>query len=193
MFTLASASLLSGPGPLPFQPMKRRFQPIYPPWSKTGNKNDLKVEIVDAIHCWLFIYIYIFFFVSSFYNYKSFENLVAPNVALTPPTPQKVITSPLCAPAVPRSTQALSSPAQSRKRRPTAELHPPPEAPAPLVTTQGEDKESETEIEVESREEGKCELSFMFVNYPFALLLGLGQVDYASTEMCRYTCRGSSH
>lgn len=99
-----------------------------------------------------------FFF--SFYNYKSFENLVAPNVALAPPTPQKVITSPLCAPAVPRSNQTSGSPAHSRKRRPTAELPPAPEAPTPSVTTREEEKESETEIEVESREECKCELNF---------------------------------
>ncbi|XP_075045663.1 ski oncogene isoform X2 [Mixophyes fleayi] len=96
----------------------------------------------------------------SFYNYKSFENLVAPNVALTPPAQQKVITSPLCAPAVPRSTPASSgSPAQSRKRRPTAELLPAPEAPAPPATVREEEKESETEIEVESREEFTSSLS----------------------------------
>ncbi|XP_068096768.1 ski oncogene isoform X2 [Hyperolius riggenbachi] len=95
----------------------------------------------------------------SFYNYKSFENLVAPNVALAPPTQQKVITSPLCAPAVPRGTQASGSPAQSRKRRPTAELPPAPEAPAPSVPAREEEKESETEIEVESREEFTSSLS----------------------------------
>ncbi|XP_053307584.1 ski oncogene isoform X2 [Spea bombifrons] len=88
-----------------------------------------------------------------FYNYKSFENLVAPNVALAPPAQQKVITSPPCAPPVPRS------PAQSRKRRPTAELTPVIDAPAPPAPVREEEKESETEIEVESREEFTSSLS----------------------------------
>lgn len=94
-----------------------------------------------------------------FYSYKSFEHLVAPNVALTPPAPQKVITSPLCAPTVPRSLQASGSPAQSRKRRPTAEMPPVPELPAPPAPAREEEKESETEIEVESREEFTSSLS----------------------------------
>ncbi|KAE8592861.1 hypothetical protein XENTR_v10018903 [Xenopus tropicalis] len=95
----------------------------------------------------------------SFYNYKSFENLVAPNVALAPPVQQKVITSPPCVPAVPRSTQSSGSPPQSRKRRPTAELPIAPEAPAPPAPIREEEKESETEIEVESREEFTSSLS----------------------------------
>ncbi|KAM4704015.1 ski oncogene isoform 2-T2 [Rhinophrynus dorsalis] len=94
-----------------------------------------------------------------FYNYKSFENLVAPNVALAPPVQQKVITSPPCAPVVPRSTPASGSPAQSRKRRPTAEPAPIPEPPAPPLPIREEEKESETEIEVESREEFTSSLS----------------------------------
>ncbi|XP_040181834.1 ski oncogene isoform X1 [Rana temporaria] len=102
----------------------------------------------------------------SFYNCKSFENLVAPNVALAPPTPQKVITSPLCAPVVPRSNQTSGSPAHSRKRRPTAELPPAPEAPTPSVTTREEEKESETEIEVESREECKFTSSLSSLSSP---------------------------
>ncbi|CAH2320006.1 ski oncogene isoform X1 [Pelobates cultripes] len=101
-----------------------------------------------------------------FYNYKSFENLVAPNVALAPPAQQKVITSPPCAPAVPRSAQISSSPAQSRKRRPTSELTPVPEAPAPPAPVREEEKESETEIEVESREDCKFTSSLSSLSSP---------------------------
>ncbi|XP_063799140.1 ski oncogene isoform X2 [Pseudophryne corroboree] len=118
------------------------------PWSPaiSANEKELSTHLPALIR-------------DSFYNYKSFENLVAPNVALAPPAQQKVITSPLCAPAVPRSTPASGSPAQSRKRRPTAEQPPGPEAPAPPPTAREEEKESETEIEVESREEFTSSLS----------------------------------
>lgn len=121
----------------------------------------LEVAFVLLVFFWLTFFLFLFSY-DSFYSYKSFEHLVAPNVALTPPAPQKVITSPLCAPTVPRSLQASGSPAQSRKRRPTAEMPPVPELPAPPAPAREEEKESETEIEVESREECKCELKFFF-------------------------------
>ncbi|KAM9299609.1 ski oncogene isoform 2-T2 [Gastrophryne carolinensis] len=117
------------------------------PWSPAISANEKEISHLPAL------------IRDSFYNYKSFENLIAPNVALAPPTQQKVITSPLCAPPVPRSTQASSSPGQSRKRRPTAELPPAIEAPAPPIPAREEEKESETEIEVESREEFTSSLS----------------------------------
>ncbi|NXF74298.1 SKI protein, partial [Sclerurus mexicanus] len=90
----------------------------------------------------------------SFYSYKSFENAVAPNVALAPPAQQKVVSNPPCATVVSRGSDSLSS-AQPRKRK-HAEPVPVPEAAA---LAPEEDKESEAEIEVETREEFTSSLS----------------------------------
>nr|pir C-ski protein FB27 - chicken [Gallus gallus] len=96
---------------------------------------------------------------SSFYSYKSFENAVAPNVALAPPAQQKVVSNPPCATVVSRSSEPPSSAAQPRKRKHAAETPAVPE-PVATVTAPEEDKESEAEIEVETREE---ELEFLRV------------------------------
>lgn len=105
--------------------------------------------------------IFAFFFASpsnSFYSYKSFENAVAPNVALAPPAQQKIVSTPPCATVVSRSSESLSSTVQPRKRKLAAENPVIPEAAATVaatVTATEEDKESEAEIEVETREECK--------------------------------------
>ncbi|XP_009945293.1 PREDICTED: ski oncogene, partial [Leptosomus discolor] len=100
---------------------------------------------------------------SSFYSYKSFENAVAPNVALAPPAQQKIVSNPPCATVVSWSSEALSSTAQPRKRKLAAENTAVPEAAAATaaatVTAAEEDKESEAEIEVETREEFTSSLS----------------------------------
>ncbi|NXW85648.1 SKI protein, partial [Alopecoenas beccarii] len=93
----------------------------------------------------------------SFYSYKSFENAVAPNVALAPPAPQKLVSTPPCASAVPRGSEPGAS-AQPRRRKPPAENTAGPE-PAPPAPAPEEDKESEAEIEVETREEFTSSLS----------------------------------
>ncbi|XP_051493262.1 ski oncogene [Apus apus] len=98
----------------------------------------------------------------SFYSYKSFENAVAPNVALAPPAQQKIVSNPPCATVVSRSSEPLSSTAQPRKRKTAAENTAVPEAAATVaatVTATEEDKESEAEIEVETREEFTSSLS----------------------------------
>ncbi|XP_069466283.1 ski oncogene isoform X2 [Ambystoma mexicanum] len=98
---------------------------------------------------------------NAFYNYKSFENSVAPNVALAPAaTQQKVIHSSPGATTTPRSSETLGSPVQSRKRRLTAENAEVTETPVPpAVSAAEEEKESEAEIEVETREELTSPLS----------------------------------
>ncbi|XP_030041796.1 ski oncogene [Microcaecilia unicolor] len=96
---------------------------------------------------------------AAFYNYKSFENSVAPNVALAPPpAQQKVISNSPCATVMPRSCETMGSPVSSRKRL-TAENLAVPEPRCTVVTAMEEDKESEAEIEVESREEFTSSLS----------------------------------
>ncbi|NXS54961.1 SKI protein, partial [Brachypteracias leptosomus] len=100
----------------------------------------------------------------SFYSYKSFENAVAPNVALAPPAQQKVVSNPPCATVVSRGSDPPSSalgPLQPRKRKLAAEsvpVPPPPEPPATAPAPE-EEKESEAEIEVETREEFTSSLS----------------------------------
>ncbi|NWZ23132.1 SKI protein, partial [Asarcornis scutulata] len=94
----------------------------------------------------------------SFYSYKSFENAVAPNVALAPPAQQKIVSNPPCATVVSRSSEPLSSTVQPRKRKLAAENQTIPE-PVATVTAPEEDKESEAEIEVETREEFTSSLS----------------------------------
>lgn len=102
----------------------------------------------------------------SLYNYKSLENAVAPNVALTPLPHQKVEQH---SPSTPSASRGNSSEAPSdascsrpRKRRLTGEPQPAPEPPSTAVsasTAPQEDKDSEGEIEVESREEFASSLS----------------------------------
>ncbi|NXA92286.1 SKI protein, partial [Melanocharis versteri] len=96
----------------------------------------------------------------SFYSYKSFENAVAPNVALAPPAQQKMVSNPPCATVVSRSSESLGS-AQPRKRKHGPEHAPVTEATAAATaaTAPEEDKESEAEIEVETREEFTSSLS----------------------------------
>ncbi|XP_026549214.1 ski oncogene-like, partial [Notechis scutatus] len=103
----------------------------------------------------------------SFYSYKSFENSVAPNVALAPPPQPKIVSNPLCPPAALRNGETLSSPPQLRKRKHVAEHpavpEPPPVAAVPTTAAPApateEEKESEAEIEVETREEFTSSLS----------------------------------
>uniref|UniRef100_A0A665X389 Ski oncogene n=1 Tax=Echeneis naucrates TaxID=173247 RepID=A0A665X389_ECHNA len=106
----------------------------------------------------------------SFYNYKSLETGVAPNVALTPLPLGKV--GPM-SPSVPSTSHSSGSEppgegANSRpcKRRATGELQPPGlEPPCPPSFTASkplppqDDKDSEVEIEVESRDEFTSSLS----------------------------------
>ncbi|XP_068183931.1 v-ski avian sarcoma viral oncogene homolog a [Antennarius striatus] len=109
----------------------------------------------------------------SFYNYKSLEKAVAPNVALTPLPLGKV--GPM-SPTVPGTShpsggeppgEGANATLKQRKRSATAEHPPPaPEAPyppstpatKPLLPPQ-DDKDSEAEIEVESRDEFTSSLS----------------------------------
>lgn len=104
----------------------------------------------------------------SFYNYKSMEKAVAPNVALTPLPLGKV--GPL-SPSVPSTShpsggeppgEGANGNSRARKRRATGELPPPvAEAPCPPSSAASkpalpqDDKDSEVEIEVESRDECK--------------------------------------
>lgn len=94
----------------------------------------------------------------SFYSYKSFETAVAPNVALAPPTQQKVVNSPPCTTVASRAPEPLTTCIQPRKRKLTMET---PGAPDMLtsVAAPEEDKDSEAEVEVESREEFTSSLS----------------------------------
>ncbi|KAF3696402.1 Ski oncogene Proto-oncogene c-Ski [Channa argus] len=107
----------------------------------------------------------------SFYNYKSLENAVAPNVALTPLPLGKV--GPM-SPSVPSTShpsggeppgEGANANSKPRKRRATEELLPPaPEATCPPSSAASkpppqEDKDSEVEIEVESRDEFTSSMS----------------------------------
>ncbi|XP_052574834.1 ski oncogene isoform X1 [Peromyscus californicus insignis] len=94
----------------------------------------------------------------SFYSYKSFETAVAPNVALAPPTQQKVLNSSPCTTVVSRAPEPITTCIQPRKRKLTMET---PGAPDMLtsVAAPEEDKDSEAEVEVESREEFTSSLS----------------------------------
>ncbi|XP_053706607.1 v-ski avian sarcoma viral oncogene homolog a [Synchiropus splendidus] len=95
----------------------------------------------------------------SFYNYKSLENAVAPNVALTPLPLTKAGPMSPSVPSVSHQSPgepAAESASKSRKRRTTEEQQP-PEGPSPKSASKPapppEDKDSEVEIEVESRDE----------------------------------------
>ncbi|XP_060115659.1 ski oncogene [Heteronotia binoei] len=126
------------------------------PWSPavSANEKELSNHIPALIR-------------DSFYSYKSFENAVAPNVALAPPTQPKILSNPPCATGASRSNEPLNSPTQPRKRKHASENPTVPE-PTPVaattlsataVPTTEEDKESEAEIEVETREEFTSSLS----------------------------------
>ncbi|NXE76341.1 SKI protein, partial [Cochlearius cochlearius] len=121
------------------------------PWSPavSSNEKELSTHLPALIR-------------DSFYSYKSFENAVAPNVALAPPAQQKIVSNPPCATVVSRSSEPLNSTVQPRKRKLAAENTAIPEATATVaaaVTATEEDKESEAEIEVETREEFTSSLS----------------------------------
>ncbi|NXX42071.1 SKI protein, partial [Tricholaema leucomelas] len=121
------------------------------PWSPavSANEKELSTHLPALIR-------------DSFYSYKSFENAVAPNVALAPPAQQKIVSNPPCATVVSRSSEPPSSTVQPRKRKLAAENATAPEAAATAaatVTAPEEDKESEAEIEVETREEFTSSLS----------------------------------
>uniref|UniRef100_A0A3Q2Y216 Ski oncogene n=1 Tax=Hippocampus comes TaxID=109280 RepID=A0A3Q2Y216_HIPCM len=106
----------------------------------------------------------------NFYNYKSLENAVAPNVALTPLPLGKV--GPM-SPSVPSTShpsageppgEGANASSRPRKRRVTGELQlPAPEGACSLTSTASkppqDDKDSEVEIEVESRDEFTSSLS----------------------------------
>ncbi|XP_061697442.1 v-ski avian sarcoma viral oncogene homolog a [Syngnathoides biaculeatus] len=108
----------------------------------------------------------------NFYNYKSLENAVAPNVALTPLPLGKV--GPM-SPSVPSTShpstgeppgEGANASSRPRKRRATEERQvPAPEGARSLTSTGSkqpppqDDKDSEVEIEVESRDEFTSSLS----------------------------------
>ncbi|XP_021421333.2 ski oncogene [Oncorhynchus mykiss] len=102
----------------------------------------------------------------SFYNFKTMESAVAPNVALTPLPPAKA--GPL-SPSVPSTfhPSAREAPGEGaisrpRKRMATVELpHPGPEplCPPSAAASKPPQEDSEVEIEVESREEFTSSLS----------------------------------
>ncbi|XP_077368053.1 v-ski avian sarcoma viral oncogene homolog a [Festucalex cinctus] len=98
----------------------------------------------------------------NFYNYKSLENAVAPNVALTPLPLGKV--GPM-SPTVPSTShpsagEGANAGSRPRKRRATEELQPPaPDGTAAAGKPPHDDKDSEVEIEVESRDELTSSLS----------------------------------
>ncbi|XP_052340720.1 ski oncogene-like [Oncorhynchus keta] len=107
----------------------------------------------------------------SLYNFKTMENAVSPNVALTPPPLTKA--GPL-SPSVPSTSHPSAGKApgkgaspisRTRKRRATGELphpsHEPPCSPSAAASKlpPQENKDSEVDIEVESREEFTSSLS----------------------------------
>lgn len=111
----------------------------------------------------------------SFYNYKSLENGVAPNVALTPLPLGKV--GPM-SPSVPSTSHpnggeqpGEGANSRPRKRRVTEEHHSQtaePPCPPSFTTSKPpppqEDKDSEVEIEVESRDECKSTSSPNYIS-----------------------------
>ncbi|CAM5105722.1 unnamed protein product [Natator depressus] len=124
------------------------------PWSPavSANEKELSTHLPILIR-------------DSFYSYKSFENAVAPNVALAPPAQQKIVSNSPCATVVSRSSEPVSSPVQPRKRKLTADNPAVPEAVTTVTATE-EDKESEAEIEVETREECKFTSSLSSLSSP---------------------------
>ncbi|KPP66809.1 hypothetical protein Z043_114652 [Scleropages formosus] len=99
---------------------------------------------------------------SSFYNYKSLESSVAPNVALTPVPLQKVGQLSPSAASTSHCGGEDASGSRPRKRRVTGDVQPAAEhasTSAAASKPPQEDKDSEVEIEVESREEFTSSLS----------------------------------
>uniref|UniRef100_A0A3B3C226 V-ski avian sarcoma viral oncogene homolog a n=1 Tax=Oryzias melastigma TaxID=30732 RepID=A0A3B3C226_ORYME len=99
----------------------------------------------------------------SFYNYKSLESAVAPNVALTPLPLGKMAPKPLSVPSSshPSGGETPGDGAESRPRKRKATEEAPlaaPEAPRPpsssasKLSPPADDRDSEVEIEVESRD-----------------------------------------
>uniref|UniRef100_A0A8D0DNU9 Ski oncogene n=1 Tax=Salvator merianae TaxID=96440 RepID=A0A8D0DNU9_SALMN len=128
------------------------------PWSPavSANEKDIPNHIPALIR-------------DSFYSYKSFENAVAPNVALAPPPQPKIVSSSPCGAAASRNHEPPVGVPQPRKRKhapqnpavlepPATATVTPAAAAAPALATE-EDKESEAEIEVETREEFTSSLS----------------------------------
>uniref|UniRef100_A0A8C2FKN7 Ski oncogene n=1 Tax=Cyprinus carpio TaxID=7962 RepID=A0A8C2FKN7_CYPCA len=114
----------------------------------------------------------------SFYNYKSLESAVAPNVALTPL--QKGGQASPTAPSSSHPHGAESEGAnRGRKRRLTGETHPSPQpcpsatASKPLPPSQ-EERDSDVEVEVESRED--CEY-MTHLSLSLHLIKGMFQVQ----------------
>ncbi|XP_020831530.1 ski oncogene isoform X5 [Phascolarctos cinereus] len=101
----------------------------------------------------------------SFYSYKSFENAVAPNVALAPPTQQKIVSSPPCTTTVSRAPEPITTSIQPRKRKLPMENPGVPETLVP-VTAPEDEKDSEADVEVESREECKFTSSLSSLSSP---------------------------
>uniref|UniRef100_A0A8C9RJT8 Ski oncogene n=1 Tax=Scleropages formosus TaxID=113540 RepID=A0A8C9RJT8_SCLFO len=100
--------------------------------------------------------------VLSFYNYKSLESSVAPNVALTPVPLQKVGQLSPSAASTSHCSGEDASGSRPRKRRVTGDVQPAAEhasTSAAASKPPQEDKDSEVEIEVESREEFTSSLS----------------------------------
>ncbi|CAM5166994.1 unnamed protein product [Eretmochelys imbricata] len=124
------------------------------PWSPavSANEKELSTHLPILIR-------------DSFYSYKSFENAVAPNVALAPPAQQKIVSNSPCATVVSRSSEPVSSPVQPRKRKLTVDNPAVPEAVTTVTATE-DDKESEAEIEVETREECKFTSSLSSLSSP---------------------------
>ncbi|CAM5167113.1 unnamed protein product [Eretmochelys imbricata] len=124
------------------------------PWSPavSANEKELSTHLPILIR-------------DSFYSYKSFENAVAPNVALAPPAQQKIVSNSPCATVVSRSSEPVSSQVQPRKRKLTVDNPAVPEAVTTVTATE-DDKESEAEIEVETREECKFTSSLSSLSSP---------------------------
>ncbi|XP_068934954.1 ski oncogene isoform X5 [Petaurus breviceps papuanus] len=101
----------------------------------------------------------------SFYSYKSFENAVAPNVALAPPTQQKIVSPPPCTAIVARAPEPIATSIQPRKRKLPMENPGVPETLVP-VTAPEDEKDSEADVEVENREECKFTSSLSSLSSP---------------------------
>ncbi|XP_068934956.1 ski oncogene isoform X7 [Petaurus breviceps papuanus] len=117
------------------------------PWSPAvpSNEKDLSTHLPALIR-------------DSFYSYKSFENAVAPNVALAPPTQQKIVSPPPCTAIVARAPEPIATSIQPRKRKLPMENPGVPETLVP-VTAPEDEKDSEADVEVENREEFTSSLS----------------------------------
>ncbi|XP_068934955.1 ski oncogene isoform X6 [Petaurus breviceps papuanus] len=124
------------------------------PWSPAvpSNEKDLSTHLPALIR-------------DSFYSYKSFENAVAPNVALAPPTQQKIVSPPPCTAIVARAPEPIATSIQPRKRKLPMENPGVPETLVP-VTAPEDEKDSEADVEVENREECKFTSSLSSLSSP---------------------------